>query len=47
VVGPSPGARGRRAAGLLIERMKGSDAPPRTVVLPTTLLARGSGEVGP
>jgi LacI family transcriptional regulator len=47
VVASSPLELGRRAAGLLIERMQGSDAPPRTVVLPTTLLARGSGEVGP
>src|SRR4051794_6877700 len=47
VVASSPLELGRRAARLLIERMQGSDAPPRTVVLPTTLLARGSGEVRP
>jgi LacI family transcriptional regulator len=47
IVAASPLELGRRAAGLLIERMRGSAAAPRTVVLPTTLVTRGSGEVAP
>jgi LacI family transcriptional regulator len=47
VVASSPLELGRRAAGLLMERLQGLDAPPRRIVLPTTLVARGSGEVAP
>jgi LacI family transcriptional regulator len=47
VVAASPLELGRQAALLLIERLQGSTAEPRTVVLTTALLARGSGEVGP
>ena len=36
---------GRRAAELLVERLAGDDGPPRRIVLPTTLVPRGSGEV--
>jgi LacI family transcriptional regulator len=38
---------GRRAALLLLERLAGDNGLPRTVVLPTTLVRRGSGEIGP
>jgi len=36
---------GRRAAELLVGRLAGNEAAPRRIVLPTTLVARGSGEV--
>jgi LacI family transcriptional regulator len=36
---------GRRAAQLLFARIKGHDGPPETIVLPTTLIRRGSGEL--
>jgi LacI family transcriptional regulator len=36
---------GRRAAELLFARIKGHDGPPGTIVLPTTLIRRGSGEL--
>jgi LacI family transcriptional regulator len=38
---------GRHAATLAFERLDGVDRPPRTVVVPTELVARGSGEVPP
>jgi len=38
---------GRRAAELLAQRLAGDDSPPQRVVLPTTLIVRGSGEVKP
>ena len=38
---------GRRAANLLAERLDGQERPPQRIVLPTTLVARGSGEVAP
>ncbi|MDP9394340.1 MAG: substrate-binding domain-containing protein, partial [Actinomycetota bacterium] len=38
---------GRRAARLLLARIDGEDAPPRSVVVPTLLVARGSGELPP
>ena len=38
---------GRRAALLLLERLAGDNGFPRTVVLPTTLVRRGSGEIAP
>jgi LacI family transcriptional regulator len=47
VVAASPLDLGREAATLLLDRLGGSDKAPRTLVLPTTLLARGSGEVAP
>ena len=37
---------GRRAAQLLLERLAGDNGFPKTVVLPTTLVERGSGEIG-
>lgn len=38
---------GRRAARLLSERLDGDGGPRRRIVVPTTLIARGSGEVKP
>ncbi|SDM98324.1 LacI family DNA-binding transcriptional regulator [Allokutzneria albata] len=38
---------GRAAAELLFARLEGDSSPPRRVVLPTRLVARGSGEVSP
>jgi LacI family transcriptional regulator len=38
---------GRQAALLLLERLAGRDGGPTTVVVPTTLVPRGSGEIGP
>lgn len=46
VVHQNPLLVGRRAAGLLLERIEGNGAPPRQVVLPVTLVERGSGEIG-
>ena len=47
VVAYDPADLGRRAAELLAGRLAGDDRPPQRVVLPTTLIARGSGEVKP
>ncbi len=47
VVAYDPAELGRRAAELLAERLAGDDGPPQRVVLPTTLIPRGSGEVKP
>lgn len=38
---------GRRAAELLLDRLAGSEAPVQSVVLPTRLICRGSGELPP
>ncbi|MGH2662677.1 MAG: LacI family DNA-binding transcriptional regulator [Actinomycetota bacterium] len=38
---------GRQAARLLFSRLGGDERPPRTIVLPTELVIRGSGEVRP
>jgi LacI family transcriptional regulator len=38
---------GRQAAALAFMRLDGRDGPPRQVVVPTELVARGSGEVPP
>lgn len=40
-------ALGEKAADLLLARMEGQGAAPQEVVLDTTLLARGSGEIAP
>ncbi|WP_211247679.1 LacI family DNA-binding transcriptional regulator [Cryptosporangium arvum] len=37
---------GRQAALLAVARIADPDAPPRTIVLPSTVVERGSGEVG-
>jgi LacI family transcriptional regulator len=38
---------GRRAARLLLDRLSGGNGAPQTVLVPTTLVARGSGEIAP
>lgn len=38
---------GRQAASLLLERLAGREGGPSTVVVPTTLVPRGSGEIVP
>ena len=42
-----PALMGRRAFGLLLERIDGKRTRPRKVVLPTTFIERGSGEIRP
>lgn len=46
VIAQDPGAIGRAAAELLFARLDGEDAPPQHRVVPTRLIARGSGEIG-
>jgi LacI family transcriptional regulator len=45
VVAQDVEAMGRHAAELLFARIKGYDGPPETTVLPSHLIARGSGEL--
>jgi LacI family transcriptional regulator len=47
VVAHDPEEMGRRAAEIALARLDGDDAAPRTVVLPTWLVPRGSGERPP
>ena len=47
VVAQDPYALGRHAGELLFERLGGLQADPRTVVVATRLIARGSGEIPP
>jgi LacI family transcriptional regulator len=47
VVAQDPTAIGRAAAELLFARLDGDHRPPRHVVVPTRLIARGSGELPP
>ena len=47
VVAQDAGGIGRAAAELLFARLDGSAERSRTVVVPTTLIARGSGEIAP
>ena len=47
VIAQEPTALGRRAAELLFSRLDGHSGPSRRVVHPTTLIARGSGELAP
>lgn len=47
VVAQDPSRIGRLAATVLFDRMAGETGPPATHVVPTTLLARGSGEIRP
>jgi LacI family transcriptional regulator len=47
VVAVDPGELGKAAAELLFARLSGDTSPPRRIVLPVRLVARGSGEVGP
>lgn len=46
VVAQDVAAIGRAAAGLPFARVDGEPGPPRHVIVPTTLLVRGSGEIG-
>jgi LacI family transcriptional regulator len=45
VVAQDPALIAREAAGLLFARLDGATFEPRTIVTPTTLIARGSGEI--
>ena len=45
VIAQDPVAMGSTAAHLLFSRIHGDNSPPRTVVLPTRLIPRGSGEI--
>jgi LacI family transcriptional regulator len=47
VVRHDPHEMGRRAVDILFARLAGDERPPRKVVLPTHLVARGSGELRP
>jgi LacI family transcriptional regulator len=47
VVAQDPAAVGRAAAELLFARLDGERTPSRQVILPATLVARGSGEIRP
>ncbi|WP_107097204.1 LacI family DNA-binding transcriptional regulator [Streptomyces sp. NBRC 110028] len=47
VVAQDAGRLGRTAADLLFRRLDGGGGEPRRVVLPTRLIARGSGELSP
>ena len=47
VVAQDPGGLGRTAAELVFARLDGFDGPSRRIVLPTTLIERGSGELAP
>jgi LacI family transcriptional regulator len=47
VVSQDPARIGRTAARLLLDRLKSDDGPARHAVVPTTYIARGSGEIPP
>ncbi len=47
VVGHDPGEIARAAAELLFARLAGDSRPPQRIVIPTRLIARGSGEISP
>jgi LacI family transcriptional regulator len=47
VVAQDPGALGRTAAERLFARLDGDTSPAREVVLPVSLIERGSGEIAP
>jgi LacI family transcriptional regulator len=42
-----PALMGRTAMALLLARIRGDSSPPKHVVLPTTFVVRGSGEIPP
>jgi LacI family transcriptional regulator len=46
VVAQDPARMGRAAAAALFERIDGYTGPPREIRIPTTLIPRGSGELG-
>jgi LacI family transcriptional regulator len=47
VMWSDPALMGERAAELAFARLDGDDGPPRRVTIPTELVIRGSGELGP
>jgi LacI family transcriptional regulator len=47
VVAQDPAGLGRTAAELLFDRLAGLAEPPRRLILPTTVIPRGSGEIRP
>ena len=47
VVAQDPAGLGRMAAELLFDRLAGLSEPPRRLILPTTVIPRGSGEIRP
>lgn len=47
VIAQDPAAMGRAAAELLFQRLDGERGRPRRIVLPTTTVPRGSGEIPP
>ncbi|SDU77654.1 LacI family DNA-binding transcriptional regulator [Jiangella alkaliphila] len=47
VIAQDPAAMGRAAAELLFQRLDGERGRPRRIVLPTTTVPRGSGEISP
>lgn len=47
VVAHDPHAMGRMAADVMFSRLRGDDSATRRIVLPTTLVIRGSGELRP
>jgi hypothetical protein len=47
VVGHDPAEMARAAAELLFGRLAGDQRPPQRIVIPTKLIARGSGEIVP
>jgi LacI family transcriptional regulator len=47
VMAQDPATMGRRAAELLFRRLDGDAAPSVHLVVPTQLVARGSGEINP
>lgn len=47
VIAQDPDTMGEEGARRLIARLEGDDSPARHIVLPTTLIARGSGEIPP
>lgn len=47
VVAQDPAGLGRMAAELLFDRLAGLADPPRRLILPTTVIPRGSGEIPP
>jgi len=47
VMAQDPGAIGRMAADIIFSRLGGDDSPPKTEIIPTRLIERGSGEIVP
>jgi LacI family transcriptional regulator len=45
VIAQHPSSLGERVGTLLFERLDGIDEPPRRIVVPTSLIPRGSGEI--